>query len=146
MNPDGGGVVCYGTQNADADGPATVWVGVSADADEDNLFFFIVRPFTPRGDEAVSAAATTVPAGTATTFGDGRFEVGTEIQPGLYQTVVTAEDPLCLVSVWVTPTEEDIMQGMSVSTKGTHYFEVSADVHSVEFESIDDACAWIPST
>lgn len=42
--------------------------------------------------------------------------------------------------------EEDIMQGMSVSTKGAHYFEVSADVHSVEFESIDDACAWIPST
>jgi hypothetical protein len=39
-------------------------------------------------------SATTAAAETASEFGDGRFEAGTDIAPGLYQATVSAEDPL----------------------------------------------------
>lgn len=96
------------------------------------------------GPTDTSAAPGTAAAGA--TSGDGRFAVGTDIAPGLYETTVTLDDPLCLVTVYVTPTETDILADTLVSTTGTHYFEVPADAHSIEVESIDDACVWTPSS
>jgi hypothetical protein len=133
--------ICYGM----ADGPTAVGAYAVLGPDAAAMEWDGFEGTAAAPTATTTPGATTTAAGLATSFGDGRFEVGTEIAPGLYQATVSVEDPLCLVTVYVTPTETDILAGTSVSTTGTHYFEVPADAHSIEFESIDDACIWMRS-